>query len=281
VAEALDLEAYFERLHWRGPRSPSLIAPSLATLAGLLEAHTARIPFEGLDVLLGRPIRLDLAGLQAKLVGARRGGYCFEHATLFAAVLEALGFAPLRHSARVILFQPRGESPRTHMFLTVPIDGIRYVVDPGFGLFGSRLPLLLDGGATHPTDTRPPGTRPSDTHRMAREGRDWVLYAARDGVLVPAWVSSLEADSPVDFELANHYVATHPDSPFVTRLMASAITPRGRVNVMNRSVTRLAEGVATAAELPDRAALRALFAADFGFDLPELEQLRLPSEPDW
>lgn len=50
------------------------------------------IPFENLDILLGMPIRLDLQGVQLKLVDTRRGGYCFEHVTLFAAVLEALGF---------------------------------------------------------------------------------------------------------------------------------------------------------------------------------------------
>jgi N-hydroxyarylamine O-acetyltransferase len=65
------------------------------------------IAFENFDVLLGRPIRLDLASLQDKLVRRRRGGYCFEQVTLFAAVLERLGFAPVRHTARVIRVVPR------------------------------------------------------------------------------------------------------------------------------------------------------------------------------
>jgi N-hydroxyarylamine O-acetyltransferase len=72
-------------------------------------------------VLLGRPIRLDLASLQDKLVRRRRGGYCFEQVTLFAAVLERLGFAPVRHTARVIRVVPRTEAPRSHMLLTVPL----------------------------------------------------------------------------------------------------------------------------------------------------------------
>jgi N-hydroxyarylamine O-acetyltransferase len=76
--------------------------PTFETLAGLLHAHMLRIQFENLDVLLGRPVRLDLDSLQDKLVRARRGGYCFEHATLFAAVLEKLGFQPVRHAARVV-----------------------------------------------------------------------------------------------------------------------------------------------------------------------------------
>src|SRR5271154_7614360 len=68
----LDLDAYFRRIDWSGDRKPTL-----ETLAGLIEAHTAHIPFENLDVLLGRSVRLDLDGLQDKIVRAHRGGYCF------------------------------------------------------------------------------------------------------------------------------------------------------------------------------------------------------------
>ena len=101
MANALNLDAYFNRVNWRGPT-----ACDYATLAGLLSAHTGAIPFENFDVLLGRPVRLELEGLQSKLIKFRRGGYCFEHASLSAAVLERLGFAPVRHAARVIIFQP-------------------------------------------------------------------------------------------------------------------------------------------------------------------------------
>jgi len=267
MANLLDLDGYFDRIQWRGAT-----APTYATLAGLLDAHMTHIPFENIDVLLGRPVRLDLEGLQAKLVQARRGGYCFEHATLFAAVLEGLGFAPVRHAARVIVFRPRSEMPRTHMFLSVTADGARYVVDPGFGLFGSRQPLPLDG-------TGVPADRP--THRMAREGDHWVLHATRDGAQIPAWVSTLEVENPIDFEMANHFTATHPGSQFVNWIMASAVTPEGRVNVMNRNVTHLRGDATTTAQLPDRTALRALLAAHFGFDLPEVETLRVPGIPDW
>ena len=267
MANLLDLDAYFDRIQWRGAT-----APTHATLAGLLDAHMAHIPFENIDVLLGRPVRLDLEGLQAKLVQARRGGYCFEHAILFAAVLEALGFEPVRHAARVIVFRPRSEVPRTHMFLSVTVDGARYVVDPGFGLFASRLPLPLDG-------TGIPADRP--THRMAREGDYWVLHATRDGAEIPAWVSTMEAENPIDFEVANHFTATHPGSLFVNSIMASAITLDGRVNVMNRDVTHLRGGATTTAQLPDRTALRALLAEYFGFDLPEVETLRVPGIPGW
>src|SRR5258706_15142470 len=87
IADALDLDAYLSRIGHRGVHEPTL-----ATLQALHLAHATHIPFENLDILLGRPIRIDLASLQAKLVFGGRGGYCFEQNTLFAAVLQELGF---------------------------------------------------------------------------------------------------------------------------------------------------------------------------------------------
>ena len=138
MTATIDLDAYFQRIHWSGGRDPTL-----ETLAGLIEAHTAHIPFENLDVLLGRTVRLDLDGLQDKIVSARRGGYCFEHATLFAAVLEAVGFQISCHAARVILFGPLAEAKRSHMFMTVTVGGVTYAADPGFGPFAPRFPVPL------------------------------------------------------------------------------------------------------------------------------------------
>src|SRR5271157_2342005 len=131
----LHLDRYLERIQYGGATQPNF-----DTLAGLLRAHLAAIPFENLDVLLGRRIWLDLDGVQDKLVRAHRGGYCFEHVTLFAAVLERLGFHPVRHTARVVLFASRTESPRAHMFLTVPLSEGRFVADPGFGPFAPGVP---------------------------------------------------------------------------------------------------------------------------------------------
>jgi N-hydroxyarylamine O-acetyltransferase len=267
MGNPFDLEAYFERVKWRGPTSPTY-----ATLAGVLEAHMGHIPFENFDVLLGRGVRLDLDGLEAKLIKARRGGYCFEHATLLAAALERLGFETVRHTARVIIFVPSSQSPRTHMFLTVAVEGARYVVDPGFGPFGSRLPVPLYGAGV-------PAGRP--THRLTSDGRLWTMHVTRDGAQIPGWVSTLEPENLVDFEMGNHFTATHPESLFRNRIIASAVTPDGRVNIMNRDVIVLHGAEAEKSELPDRSALRALLAERFGVDLPEAETLRVPSVPDW
>ena len=83
----LDVPAYLERIEYQGT-----LAPDYATLEALHLAHATHIPFENLDILLDRPILLDLGSLQSKLVDARRGGYCYEHNTLFASVLREIGF---------------------------------------------------------------------------------------------------------------------------------------------------------------------------------------------
>src|SRR5215510_1408682 len=123
-----DLDRYLSRIGWSGSR-----APSFDTLAGVLRAHMTAIPFENLDVLLGRGVRIDLDSIYAKIVGARRGGYCFEHGTLVQAALAELGFAPVAHAARVIMLRRREDVALTHMVITVSLDGRTFVLDPGFG----------------------------------------------------------------------------------------------------------------------------------------------------
>lgn len=268
MTRAPDLDAYFERIGWGGAT-----APTLDTLTGLLAAHMQHIPFENLDVLLGRPVRLDLDSLEAKLVRARRGGYCFEQCTLFAAVLERLGFALHRHTARVTARTPRHASPRTHMLIEVRFGARSVLVDPGFGSLAPRVPLPLEDGAAFESG--------AERHALVRDGTAWVLRVASEGQTVDAWVTPLDRDPAIDFEVGNHYTSTHPSSVFRQHLMLRAFTPDGRIGVMNRDVT-LRQGDRTQSwRLADRAALRQLLAERFGFDLPEVETLRIPGVPEW
>jgi N-hydroxyarylamine O-acetyltransferase len=264
----LDLPAYFDRIRWRGPTRRSY-----ETLAGVLDAHMSAIPFENIDVLLGRGIRLDLANLQAKLVGARRGGYCFEHCTLLAAVLESLGFDVTRHTARVIVAAPRAEAGRTHMILTVRVGEDIFIVDPGFGALAPRAPLPLAEGVEVRVG--------HDTHWLERDGKEWRMRARTPEKVADGWVCALDDDNPIDFEMGNHFTSTYPTSPFLNRLMLRALTPDGRIGVMNRDVSTWRDGRAYPSQLADRSALRTLLATHFGFDLPEIEQLRVPSVPEW
>lgn len=256
----LDLDAYLERIGWVGP-----MFVNQATLAELVERHMRAIPFDNLDVLLGVGTKLDLAWLQDKLIRRKRGGYCYEHCTLFAAVLEKLGFRVARHSARVIMRTPRTESPRTHMFLTVRFTGRVSMVDPGFGGGAALHPVPVDGIA-------------GEFSFREDTGGYWTLRKGDKA----QWVSTLEGDNPVDFVMANHFTSTHPSSPFTQRLLMQAHTKTGRVTVTNREVTVWeGEGAGPARELRDRAALRALVAEYFGADLPEIERIHVPSIGEW
>jgi len=81
--------------------------------------------------------------------------------------------------------------------------------------------------------------------------------------------------------MANHYVATHPASAFRQRLLLRALTPAGRVGVMNRDVTFREDGRVRTETLADRKALRALLRTHFGFDLPEAETIAVPTIDAW
>jgi N-hydroxyarylamine O-acetyltransferase len=265
---SIDLDAYFDRVGWSAGASPTF-----TTLSGLLDSHVSRIPFENLDVLLGRRVRLDVEGLKDKLLRAHRGGYCFEHATLLAAVLEKLGFRLARHSARVILETPATVAPRDHMFLTVVLPEGTFVVDPGFGSMSSRIPIPLREGAQV--------RRGEETHWMIRDGGLWVLRMQRGAKSVNAWASTLEHDNAADFEMSNYFTATHPTSLFVNQIVINAFTPDGRIGVSNRDVTIVRNGRYQKAQLADRKGLRGVLKEHLGFDLPELEGIRVPAIPEW
>jgi N-hydroxyarylamine O-acetyltransferase len=256
----MNLEGYFARIGWGGATAATADA-----LAGIYAHHVRAIPFENLDVLLGRRVHLELDAIEAKLVRARRGGYCYEHATLFAAVLRALGFEVHEHSARVVMVTPRAMASRTHMFLTVG----DLVLDPGFGGHAPLGPV-------------PRGGERAGDHRFVHDGADHALELATDaGTWQRLWVSSLERDLPIDFEMANHFTSTHPSSSFTQRLMARTFRGDAKVTVSNRDVTITRGGAVETYQLSDRVALRELFASYFDIDLPELAQLRVPSVAEW
>ena len=152
---APDLDAYFARLGLDGPRPPTL-----ATLSAIVLAHIRAIPFENLDVLLGRGIDLDPAAVEHKLVHARRGGYCFEHNSHLLHVLGALGFAVTPLSARVRVNRARDDTPpRTHVLVRVDLDGTPWLADVGVGGLSPTAPLRLDPEAEQATPHEPRPTR--------------------------------------------------------------------------------------------------------------------------
>jgi N-hydroxyarylamine O-acetyltransferase len=117
----INLDSYFARIGYAGPSEPSL-----EVLRALCALHPIAIPFENLDVIRGLGVRLDLPSVEQKLVGDRRGGYCFEQNGLFAAAIEGLGFRVTPLAARV-RWQVSAEvhMPLSHMVLRVDLEDVR------------------------------------------------------------------------------------------------------------------------------------------------------------
>jgi len=255
-----DLDAYLERIDYHGA-----LVPSLATLEGLHLAHLAEIPFENIDVRLGRPIELGIEALQAKLIRGRRGGYCFEQNTVFAAALGALGFEVATLEARV---RPPGETrtlARTHMVLRVDLDGRAWIADVGFGATGPLMPVPLDGTPSEQSD---------GTYRIESESETTlVLRRSTRGTWHDLYAVTLVPALPVDFMLANYYTSTHPRSRFVLTLTVQQSRAEARQILRGRTYTIVRGGEETEHEITADE-LPALLEEAFGLKIPEDDALR-------
>jgi N-hydroxyarylamine O-acetyltransferase len=217
----LDLDSYFKRIGYSGSRKPTL-----ETLRALQVHHPLAIPFENLDTLAGRPVRLDLASLERKLVQGRRGGYCFEQNLLFKHALDALGFTVTALAARVVWERPAGEvRARTHMVLLVELDGVPYVCDVGFGGLTPTAPVALTPEVEQAT--------PHERFRVLRARDEFAVEAFVRGEWKRLYRFDLQQQLEVDIEVLNHYVMSHADSPMRSRLIAARVAPDRRFGLGN------------------------------------------------
>ena len=257
------LAAYFDRIGYSGPHQATS-----ETLHALHRLHPQAIPFENLDALLRRTPRLDLEPVFAKLVSARRGGYCYEHNLLFRAVLDTLGFETTGLAARVLWNDPDAMPPRTHMMLLVETPDETWLADVGFGSMTLSAPLLFDTGREQAT-----------LHESFRidliERGDYVLQVklgdasnlASKPVWKPIYRFDLEPQFPADYVMANHYVSTCPESIFLNHLIVARVMPGQRQILFDRTLTR--RGAAEEhRELATGAELRDVLQDLFGLSLP-------------
>ncbi len=227
-----DLDSYFARIGYSGSRDVSL-----NTLNQIMAAQTQTIPFENLDILLGRPIALDLPAITQKLVTDRRGGYCFEQNGLLLAVLQALGFDAVAISARARWMRTRADTaPRTHCFVRVDLAGEAWLADVGIG--GVSLTSALRLAAPGEQDT------PHDKRRIVAEGSRFFHQVRLGSEWSDVSEFTLEEMPLIDREIANWFTSTHPQSHFKHRLMAARAAPAGaRLALLNDELTiRAADG---------------------------------------
>ncbi|WP_428305299.1 arylamine N-acetyltransferase family protein [Lacipirellula sp.] len=253
----VNLDAYFQRIGYAGEWTPTL-----ETLQELHRRHAESIPFENLDSLLRRPVRIDLDSIQRKLVEEQRGGYCFEQNGLFSAVLEAVGFRLTRLAGRVVYMgDPHAFPPRTHMLIRVDVGDESYLADVGFGGMVQTGPLRLAVDVEQST--------PHEPFRMIRWENDYLMQASIRGGWVPLYRFTLDPQAPSDYEVGNWYVSTYPESLFVNHLMASRPAPGVRYALRNNELAIHHLGGNT-----ERRTLRT--AEEVRAALRELMQIKLP-----
>lgn len=229
---SVDLDAYCRRIGYDGP-----LDPTLETLRALVERHLAAIPFEAIDVLLGRGIDISPAAVDTKLIGARRGGYCYEQNSLFKRVLSTIGFEvdALVASVRWMAEPGAPPLPRTHMMLRVSIDGVPWLADVGFGSAVPPAPLRLDG--SDPQQTR------YERYRVITFGAGLLLQADINERWQPLYDFSPEPMLDGHYELFNWFTATHPSSHFRRDLIVARTTAEARHMLLdNRLTIRRAHG---------------------------------------
>ncbi len=273
-----DLDAYLARIDL-----PARPTRDLAGLARVQRAHRLAIPFENLDVILGRGIAIEPTPVFAKLVGARRGGYCFEHNRLFGDALSALGFVHRPLLARVWLGVDldRGPvPPLTHTFSLVETGDEAWIADPGFG--GTYAPVMpLRDGAE---EVAPDGARFRLTRR---EGLGWLLErqgspmgtdgrAQGDG-WEPQYSFTTAPVVAADLALGNWWTSTAPGTRFTTLRLASIVLPHGFATLTDTRYRRSAATEQAEATITDPRVYRMRLAMMFGIGLSvaEVEQLDL------
>jgi N-hydroxyarylamine O-acetyltransferase len=274
ILEQFDQNAWLERIGYNGSREPTL-----PTLQAVVQHHASTIAYESIDVLLGRPPNLDLVSLQQKMVQGRRGGYCFEQNMLFRAGLQSLGFVVTSLQARVVrglaVDAPR---PALHMVLRVDVTEGQFLADVGFGNLAPTTALTLRTLIEQQT--------PHETMRFVSMGEELLLQAKLrdDWHHIYRVVPHPRFDA--DYDIANWYTATHPQSPYVSNLIAAAPGPEGtRLTLFNDRLTiRDARGHAARQILESDADFMRVLTDRFGIYLSEADlrkALAAVSERGW
>lgn len=256
----IDLDAYFGRIGYGGP-----VRPMLDVLRALHLLHPQAIAFESLDPYLGRPVSLDVAALQCKLIAGRRGGYCFEHNLIFWEVLRAIGFSATGLAARVLWNQPPDAmTARGHMLLRVEIDGETWVADVGFGGVTMTAPILLQPGVEQAT--------PHEKFRLMEIGGYFHMEVDIDDAWRTLYRFDLQEHFPIDYAVTSYYLSTNPASHFTSNVIAARALPHGRLALLGNQLTRRGnDGTSERIEIADENQLAATLQSDFGIIPPDLD----------
>lgn len=222
------IQAYLQRIGYAGP-----INTSVETLSRLQECHLHTVPYENLDILLRKPLSLEIDDLFEKMVVHKRGGYCFELNALFGWLLKELGFSVVNLFARFWRDEPNPPPKRRHHVLRVEAEGKHYLCDVGVGGIVPRRPIVIEEGLEQ---------QQGDEHyRMERdEAFGWYLCEwkghsdSTDGAWRPIYSFTDEPQLAKDFIMASYWCEHAPESIFTQSAMIAIRTNEGRNTVAGR-----------------------------------------------
>jgi N-hydroxyarylamine O-acetyltransferase len=233
MSHTLNLDNYFERIGYTGPR-----APTLEVLKAIHRLHPRAIPFENLNPLTRRAVKVDLESVERKLVDDHRGGYCFEQNALLANVLIELGFQVTPLLGRVLWGrEPDAVPPRTHMVLRIDLDNEAWIADVGFGSVTLTSPVRLTPGLAQRTDL--------GVFRLADASHDalYLEVQARDQTWSRVYRFDLHPVEWIDYETSNWYTSTSPEAVFANNLIVCRVLHETRLALLNDQLTeRAADG---------------------------------------
>ena len=211
----LKLEKYLERIHFSG--IPEM---NMETLKRIHQLHPQYIPFENIDPYTGNVPSLNPDDIFNKLVNESRGGYCYEQNLLLKEVLTFLGFTVELQLGRVLWKrEENAKSAKTHALLTAEIDNQKYIVDCGFGIVTLTAPLLLNN--------KEPQETSNGLFKVSQKDGSYMLWIWKEKWL-PIYRFALENVEPLDWEIANWYLSTYPESMFKKNLVLSKVDEEAR-----------------------------------------------------
>ena len=274
----LDRLRYLKRLLYKGPLNPNLV-----TLQGLHLAHLRSVPFENLDIHLGRRISLDLEDLYNKIILARRGGFCYELNGLFGWLLRQIGFEVRYLSARVVRtdpslkdgtwrFTPEFDHLVLHVFPqdsssagTANQDG--WLVDVGFGdSFLEPLPIV-------PGQVR---VQKGNSYKLEElEGGFLLLKLNGQGQWQAQYRFTLQERNLIDFESMNNFHQTSPESHFTQHAMATIANDVGRITLADLRLLTTKDGIKMERSISEAGDYASVLIESFGIILSEDDLSRL------
>jgi N-hydroxyarylamine O-acetyltransferase len=253
----MNVTRYLGRIGYQGSREPSL-----DILAKLGLTHLRNVPFENLDIHLGRTISLELEALYQKIVVHRRGGFCYELNGLFAWMLEEFGFSVRRLSASDA--HPDGSYGPEFDHLTLMVSNPvqpnhARLVDVGWGDTFQE-PLRMDT-----KDVQPQGLR---AYRIAHEAGFFFLWQrGYDGRWEKQYRFSLEERQLNDFTVMCLYHQTSPESIFTRKSICTLATPEGRISLEDGRLITTVQGQRNELPVESEKAYHDLLKERFGMEI--------------